>query len=314
MPSLADSVPRNSLTEEDRAGAALPAGTVHRLFEDVSLRQPDAVAVESAGKSLTYAELNRLANRLARRLRNIGVGPEVLVGLCVERSLDAIVGMLGILKAGGAYLPLDPAYPIERLRFMVEDSGASALVTHAAAEGRGAAMMPPERLVYIDEAEPGGGSGSGAENVDSGVGPRNLAYVIYTSGSTGKPKGVEIEHASLVNHIRWGAKQVGASIGERMLQFSSFGFDPSVQEIFSTLVGGATLVLRSEEMLADIPTFLAQCSEWRLTVLDLPTAYSARIGRRRLHETALASRFAPADRHRRRTGASGALRAVEGPG
>ena len=140
VPSLADSVPRNSLTEEDRAGAALPAGTVHRLFEDVSLRQPDAVAVESAGKSLTYAELNRLANRLARRLRNIGVGPEVLVGLCVERSLDAIVGMLGILKAGGAYLPLDPAYPIERLRFMVEDSGASALVTHAAAEGRGAAI------------------------------------------------------------------------------------------------------------------------------------------------------------------------------
>ncbi|HEY6050724.1 MAG TPA: non-ribosomal peptide synthetase, partial [Thermoanaerobaculia bacterium] len=244
---------------------------MHRLFEEQALRQPRAVAVELEGVQLTYAELNHRANALARKLRRAGVGPEVLVGICVERSLDAIVGLLGILKAGGAYLPLDPAHPRERLRFMVEDSGARAIVTHAAAEGKGLGLMPAERVVLLESAAPG--EGESAENVESGAGPRNLAYVIYTSGSTGRPKGVEIEHASMVNHVLCAAERFGTTTGERMLQFASLGFDASVQEIFSSLSGGATLVLRSEEMLVDVSTFLASCRERNLTVLDLPTAY-----------------------------------------
>ncbi|HEY6050513.1 MAG TPA: AMP-binding protein, partial [Thermoanaerobaculia bacterium] len=180
-------MPREPVPWKAGTAAGRADGTVHRLFEEQALRQPRAIAVELEGDQLTYAELNLRANALARKLRRAGVGPEVLVGICVERSLDAIVGLLGILKAGGAYLPLDPAYPRERLRFMVEDSGARAIVTHAAAEGKGLGLMPAERVVLLEASAPG--EGESAENVESGAGPRNLAYVIYTSGSTGRPKG-----------------------------------------------------------------------------------------------------------------------------
>ncbi|MDQ6893669.1 MAG: amino acid adenylation domain-containing protein [Acidobacteriota bacterium] len=268
---MADRVPREPLEWNGRMSAGDARKTVHRLFEEQADRQPHATAVEFKGDTLTYGELNARANALARQLRRLGVGPEVLVGLCVERSFDAIVGLLGILKAGGAYLPLDPDYPEERLRFMVEDSGAHALVTHAAAEGRGIGLLPAERVVFLDPAALA--DADGAVNVESGVEPHSLAYVMYTSGSTGKPKGVEIEHASMANQVGSAAQRFGTSSGERVLQFASLGFDASVQEIFASLVGGATLVLRSEEMLSSVSNFLASCREQHLTVLDLPTAY-----------------------------------------
>jgi amino acid adenylation domain-containing protein len=244
--------------------------TVHRLFEEQVERAPEAVAVEFEGKRLTYGELNRRSNQLARHLQGLGVGPEVLVGLCVERSLEMVVALLGILKAGGAYLPLDPAYPRERLRFMLEDSGAHALLTHQAAAGSCPPL--PARTTLLDASWETIARERG-ENLESGVALRNLAYVIYTSGSTGKPKGVEIEHGSFTNLIRCAADRFGVRPGERVLQFASLSFDPSAQQIFSALSGGATLVLRSEEMISTVATFLARCREWRLTILDLPTSY-----------------------------------------
>jgi amino acid adenylation domain-containing protein len=243
--------------------------TVHRLFEEQAGRTPDAVAVELEGERLTYGQLNERANRLAKYLSKRGVGPEVLVGLCMERSLEMVVGLLGILKAGGAYLPLDPAYPRERLRFMLEDSGAGLVLTEerlADSLPKGAALVRLDADRVEIERESG-------EDPETQAGPEHLAYVIYTSGSTGKPKGVEIEHGSLSNHIWFSALRFGMRTGERILQFASLNFDTSVQEIFSALSGGATLVLRSEEMIETVATFLAKCREWSLTVLDLPTSY-----------------------------------------
>ncbi|MFY9550790.1 MAG: amino acid adenylation domain-containing protein [Thermoanaerobaculia bacterium] len=271
LPLLTKAERRQVLVEWNQTEREYPRGkTVQRLFEEQAERTPEAVAVELEGKQLTYRELNARSNQLARHLRGLGVGPEVLVGLCAERSLEMVIGLLGILKAGGAYLPLDPEYPRERLRFMLEDSGAHALLTHLEAAGTSPPL--PSRTILLDASwetiarEPEG-------NFDSGIAPQNLAYVIYTSGSTGKPKGVEIEHGPLTNHVWIAAERFGVRPGERVLQFHSLSFDASAQEIFTTLSRGGTLVLRSEEMIGTVATFLARCREWRLTILDLPTSY-----------------------------------------
>jgi amino acid adenylation domain-containing protein len=180
-----------------------------------------------------------------------------------------VVGLLGILKAGGAYLPLDPGYPRERLRFMLEDAGAKLVLTQ---EDLASGLPEGAPRVRLDADWPEIARESG-ENPQTPATPENLAYVIYTSGSTGKPKGVEIEHGSLANHIWCVADRFGTRPGERLLQFASLNFDASVQEIFSALTRGATLVLRSEEMIGTVATFLARCREWSLTILDLPTSY-----------------------------------------
>ena len=169
---------------------------LHQLFEAQVERTPEAIAVVFEGQQLTYRELNARANQLAHHLRKLGVGPEVLVGICVERSLAMVVGLLGILKAGGAYVPSDAAYPKERLAFMLDDSQALLLLT----QEHLVESLPEygDRLVCLDRdweiiaAE-------SAENPISEATHHNLAYVIYTSGSTGKPKGVEIQHAALIN-------------------------------------------------------------------------------------------------------------------
>ena len=225
--------------------------------------------MELEGKRLTYGQLNERANRLARYLRKRGVGREVLVGLCVERSLEMVVGLLGILKAGGAYLPLDPAYPGERLRFMLEDAGAQLVLTQKrlSRQPSGAAQRVQLDADWTEIAR------ESNENPPSQASHQNLAYVIYTSGSTGKPKGVEIEHGSLANHIRCAADRFGLRPGERALQFASLSFDVATQEILATLSGGATLVLRSEGMIDTVATFLTKCRQWSLTILHLPTSY-----------------------------------------
>jgi amino acid adenylation domain-containing protein len=270
IPILTEPERRQVLVEWNETERAYPQDkTVHRLFEEQAERMPEAVAVELAGKRLTYGELNRRSNQLARHLRGLGVGPEVLVGLCVERSLEMVVGLLGILKAGGAYLPLDPAYPRERLRFMLEESGAHALLTHQAAAGSCPPL--PARTLLLDASWEIPREGEG--DLDSGISPQNLAYLIYTSGSTGKPKGVEIEHGSLSNYVRFAADRFGLRTGERILQFASLSFDTAAEEIFSALSAGATLVLRSEEMIETVATFLARCRECNLTVVGLPTSY-----------------------------------------
>ena len=167
----------------------VPAATLPELFSAQAAARPDCVAVVFEDQSLTYAALDRRANQLAHHLRGLGVGPDVIVGLCVERSLDMIVGLLGILKAGGAYLPLDPAYPLERIAFMIEDAGASVLLTQAALRHR----LPDTqaRILRIDDHWPAVARRP-TTPPPTRLNPHNTAYVIYTSGSTGTPKGVAV--------------------------------------------------------------------------------------------------------------------------
>ncbi len=240
--------------------AAVPAGRcIHTLFEEQAARTPEAPAVEAGGRALTYRELNARAENLARRLRLQGVGPESIVGLCVERSPEMVVGMLGVLKAGGAYLPLDPAYPQERRAFMLEDSGARVLLT---------------RESLTDPAGDGEGDEPAAPQPLPGMpAPANTAYVIYTSGSTGRPKGVLVPHAALVSYVESAGEDAGIGAGDRVLQFASMSFDTSAEEIYPCLVRGATLVLRDDAMVGPPEGFLSEVERLGITVLDLPTAY-----------------------------------------
>ena len=173
---------------------------IHQLFEAQVERTPDAVAVIFEEEQLTYQALNAKANQLARHLQGLGVAPEVLVGLCVERSLDMVIAMLGILKAGGAYVPLDPAYPSDRLAYMLANSIASVLLTQDQFVER---LPDGDAQVICLEAEWEVISTQSDRNLTNHATPENLAYVIYTSGSTGKPKGVMMGHGALVNLICW---------------------------------------------------------------------------------------------------------------
>jgi amino acid adenylation domain-containing protein len=243
---------------------------IHQLFEAQVERTPDAVAVVFEDQQLTYLELNRRANQLAHYLRSLGVGPDVLVGICVERSLDMVVGLLGILKAGGAYVPLDPAYPQERLAFMLQDAQVPLLVT----QQRLVQNLPDyrARVVQLDRDWQAIARES-KDNPGSDVNPQNLAYVIYTSGSTGKPKGVLIQHQGLVNYCVAIIKQYGLQSSDRILQFSSLSFDIAVEELFPSWGSGASVILRSEAMLSSSLDLLQIIQQQHLTVLSLPTAY-----------------------------------------
>jgi amino acid adenylation domain-containing protein len=222
--------------------------TIHELFEAQVERTPDAPAVVSNDDQLSYAELNRRANRVGHRLRQLGVGPEVLVTICVDRSLDAVTGLLGILKAGGAYVPLDPAYPSARLAYMVRDAAAPVLLTD-----RKAADLPSlhsQQVLFFEEAVFHEGS-QNSENLKTRVNPDNLAYVIYTSGSTGRPKGVQIAHRAVVNLLSSLRQRPGLSLHDVQVVVASFSFDLSVSSIFLPLSVGARAVIVSEEVAAD---------------------------------------------------------------
>jgi amino acid adenylation domain-containing protein len=203
---------------------------------------PGSVALMAAGHTLTYGDLDRRANRLARYLRSVGVGRDVLVGLCLPRSLDMVVGALGILKAGGAYVPLDPAYPSERLAFMLDDAQAPLLISSP----RLAQRLPTanRELVYVDApriaAQP-------ADPLPVEIAPEHLAYVIYTSGSTGKPKGVEITHDSLANLVSWHNQEFSVSAADRASHVAGLGFDAAVWELWPYLAAGACVHLADED-------------------------------------------------------------------
>ena len=259
------------LIEWNETSEDFPLDTcVHRLFEAQVVRTPEAVAAEFQGEHLTYRELNRRANQLAHYLQKQGVGPEVLVGICFERRLEMLVSMLGVLKAGGGYVPLDPKYPRERTAFMIEDAGLSLVLTDQSLSTDISAGKA--RLLCIDQTEVTFAQES-IENPVTEVAPGNLAYLIYTSGSTGNPKGVMIEHGSLANFTRVAAAEYSIKPGDRVLQFASLSFDLSVEEIYPALTQGATVVLRTEAMISSAQDFLHCCEEWKVSVLDLPTAY-----------------------------------------
>ncbi|HEX8321936.1 amino acid adenylation domain-containing protein, partial [Longimicrobium sp.] len=259
------------LEEWNRTDVEYPAGAcIHELFEAQAARTPDAVAVRFEEEALTYRELNERANRLAHSLRRRGVGPEVRVGICLERSPEMVVSLLAVLKAGGAYVPLDPAYPADRLAFMLADSAAAVLLTQERLRGAFAARAGTD-VVSVEPAE-AELAGESAENPESGAGPGSLAYVIYTSGSTGTPKGVAVEQRALVSYTAYIAREFALRPADRVLQFASISFDAAAEEVFPTLLSGATLVLRTEEMLETLGSFWEACDRWGVSVLDLPTA------------------------------------------
>lgn len=239
---------------------ALPERCVHRTIEEVARRTPDAIAVEAGDGRLGYAALNARANRLARKLRGMGVGPGSLVGVCVDRSVDLLVSVLGVLKSGGAYVPLDAEFPRERLAFMVEDAGLAAVVTRG---GLAQEVLPETAAPLLDldleranlEMLDGGDLGDGPSVGD-------LAYVIYTSGSTGRPKGVCIEHGSLANFALAAADVLGIDSHDRLLGVASLSFDASVLDLFLPLVRGARVVLADRAVSSDarlLGQLLEQC-------------------------------------------------------
>jgi amino acid adenylation domain-containing protein len=241
-------------------------GNVARLFQKQAASTPDANALAFGAERWTYAELEARANRLAHRLRELGVGPGSLVGISVERSLRGPLGILGILKAGGAYVALDPRYPRERLEFMLEDSGAPIVLTDAASSG---GISDSVRRVLLDSPEMDASSAACDDPVDAGAGPEDLAYVIYTSGSTGRPKGVSMPHRALWNLVSWQvatARQPAA----KTLQFASLNFDVSFQEMFSTWAGGGTLVLVEEEVRRDAAELWRRIESEAIERLFLP--------------------------------------------
>ena len=258
--------------EERDYGSELVVDKFRRIAEE----DPGRVALEYEGEELSYGELDERSDQLAVYLRELGVRAEVLVGLCIKRSIEMVVSLLGILKAGGAYLPLDPEYPVERLSYMLEDSGSGVVVTlEGQLEEKGELrelFSKGERKVVRLDAEWSEIRGKGREIRGSGAELGNLAYVIYTSGSTGKPKGVQIEHGSMVNFVEWAREGYGFVGEDRVLQFASLNFDTAVEEIYPTLTSGGTLVLRPEALMS-FAGFREWVKEKKLTVLDLPTAY-----------------------------------------
>ncbi|HEX8178801.1 MAG TPA: amino acid adenylation domain-containing protein [Pyrinomonadaceae bacterium] len=284
---------RAAVTEPERAVATLPLLTeaeqqqqlvawndtaqefpqtacAHDLFAAQAARTPDAVALSFAGAEVTYAELDARANQLAHHLRALGVGPEVLVGICLERSLEMVVAVLGVFKAGGAYVPLDPTYPRERLRYMLADADASVLLTTRDLQ----AQLPESRArVVCLDADSLAGAPQSALHVSSGATPQNAAYVIYTSGSTGRPKGVVVTHRGLCNLVTAQQTALAPRVGSRVLQFASLSFDASIAEIVLALMSGAHLCLASRAALLPGQPLLEMLEQAAIThAIVMPSA------------------------------------------
>ncbi|KFX10449.1 hypothetical protein KP24_21930, partial [Pectobacterium atrosepticum] len=243
---------------------------IHQRFEQQVAQTPDAIAVVFEEQTLSYDGLNRRANQLAHHLLSLGVQPDDRIAICVERSVEMIVGLLGILKAGAAYVPLDPAYPAERLAYMLDDAKPVALLTQTALIETLNSTLP---LVVLDDPQFTVFKHASQDNPDAhalGLTSHHLAYVIYTSGSTGQPKGVMIEHRSLCNLANAQIRAFGITANSRLLQFASFSFDACISEVTTTLCQGASLILASREALLPGDALLNTLQTQAITHVTLP--------------------------------------------
>src|SRR5579872_5226735 len=270
LPMMTDPELHELLVERNRTSRDFPTRCLHEHVEKIAANSPDQIAVIHDRGQLSYGELNARANQLAQYLRNRGVGCNSRVGICLERSLDFSVALIGVLKAGGTCVPLDPKYPGERLAYMMEDVAASMVLTQ-----RGllkAAVPGGTQVVFVSE-ERERIFAEGRSNPSPASSPSDIAYVIYTSGSTGRPRGVLLTHAGLVNYTLAAAEQFDLHSGDRMLQFCSISFDAALEEIYSTWAAGATLVFRNDDVSLEPGEFLRWVGQQRITVMDLPTAF-----------------------------------------
>ncbi len=258
----------------DTAGD-VPKETIVRLFEQQAAKQPDHIAVICEENRLTYGQLNEKANQTASLLLSLPefkTGHNPLVALFMDRCPEMVIGILAILKSGGAYVPVDPAYPEARIRHILDDSGVALVLTQSALKPR-LPLGEPEPAFGVISLDTLDLAGQPRQNPAMNIDAADLAYVIYTSGTTGNPKGIMIHHFGLSNLIRSSIDMYALTSRDRVLQFASLSFDTAVEEIHMTLVAGAGLILRNQEMIGSTNAFLAACAAQELTVLDLPTAF-----------------------------------------
>ena len=267
LPLLNGAMQHQLLVEWNDTDVQLPdAPMIHRRFEARVREVPDAIAVIVDDQQLTYRELNAKANQLARWLQAAAVRPDGLVGIFMERSLEMVIGILGVLKAGGAYLPLDPSYPPERLRFMLEDSSATVILTQQRLRSQ---LPATSAVVYSMEEEWQVLSQRSGENAVRDVSVENLAYVIYTSGSTGRPKGAMLEHRAIANHMNWMCREFPLRPGDAVLQKTPISFDASVWEFYAPLLSGARLVLARPGGQQDPDYLLGAIEQYGVTTLQV---------------------------------------------
>jgi amino acid adenylation domain-containing protein len=247
LPLLSEAAQSRIVREWNSTQRAYPDRCVHELICAEGARHPDRVAVCSGERELTFGQLEERSNRLAHYLHRVGVCPGTLVGLCLERSLDMVVALLGIMKAGGAYVPLDPAYPAERIGFILQDAQASVLISERGVLSK----LPPVSAVCLALEELGAQIASESSQALPELPADTLAYVLYTSGSTGKPKGVQIEHRNVVNFLLSMQREPGLQAGDTLLALTTLSFDIAGLEIYLPLISGAKLVLASREEAAD---------------------------------------------------------------
>ncbi|MEL4898615.1 amino acid adenylation domain-containing protein [Crocosphaera sp. Alani8] len=269
LPLLSEAEREQLLSEWNQTTVNYAPLCIHQIFENQVEKTPHAVAVEFEEQKLTYEQLNSKANQLAYYLRSLGVKPEVLVGICVERSLEMVIGLLAILKAGGAYVPLDPNYPQQRIKFILQESQLPLLLTQASL-----IEVIPEyigQLVYIDKDSADIAQQS-QENIISEVTTDNLAYTIYTSGSTGKPKGVQIPHSALSNFLFSMKETPGLTEQDTLLAVTTYSFDIAALELFLPLIVGAHLVIAPQEIVADGKQLLAKLTDSKTTVMQATPA------------------------------------------
>ncbi|WP_193075959.1 non-ribosomal peptide synthetase [Pseudomonas sp. FME51] len=271
LPLLDEPEYQRVVYEWNRTEPAFPQEQrIHQLIEEQAEKALSAVAVVFGDQQLTYQELNQRSNQLAHKLRELGVGPDVLVGIAVERSMGMVIGLLGILKAGGAYVPLDPEYPQERLSYMMEDSGIRLLLTQSHLQEQ----LPIPADVQSLNIDQDGGWLEGYSTTDPAniTQPENLAYVMYTSGSTGKPKGVAIDHDALATFCAVACEYSRLSCADRVLQFATVSFDGFVEQLYPALCVGAQVILRDTE-LWDSTALYTNIRKHGITLADLPAAY-----------------------------------------